>query len=77
VQYLVKYPVKRLVTFYLQTRHGFGPEGRKPFQAFRTPEVGVNQNIFLGVTLPKIRQLSEDEMAHYREPFQKPEYRKP
>jgi haloalkane dehalogenase len=37
----------------------------------------VNQNIFLGVTLPKIRQLSEDEMAHYREPFQKPEYRKP
>jgi haloalkane dehalogenase len=63
---------------------GFGPEGRKLFQAFRTPDVGwdmiVNQNIFLEVILPKIgtvRRLSEDEMAHYREPFRKPEYRKP
>jgi len=81
VQYLVKYPVERPVTFYLETRHGFGPEGRKPFQAFRTPDVGwdmiVNQNIFLEVTLPKIRRLSEDEMGHYREPFKKPENRKP
>ena len=63
---------------------GFGPEGQKLFQAFRTPDVGwdmiVNQNIFLEVILPKIgtvRRLSEDEMAHYREPFRKPEYRKP
>ncbi|MGB6528388.1 MAG: hypothetical protein WBF33_09790, partial [Candidatus Nitrosopolaris sp.] len=24
-----------------------------------------------------VRRLSEDEMAHYREPFRKPEYRKP
>jgi hypothetical protein len=38
----------------------------------------VNQNIFFEEILPKVgtvRRLSEDEMAYYREPFRKPEYR--
>ncbi|HYV52383.1 MAG TPA: hypothetical protein VE971_03730 [Candidatus Eisenbacteria bacterium] len=63
---------------------GFGAEGRKLFQAFRTPDVGwdliVNKNIFIEEILPKIgtvRRLSEEEMAYYRDPFRKPEYRKP
>ncbi len=57
---------------------------RKIFQAFRTPDVGwdliVNQNFFVEEILGKlgtVRRLSEDEMAYYREPFRKPEYRKP
>jgi hypothetical protein len=37
---------------------GFGAEGRKLFQAFRTPDVGwdliVNKNIFIEEILPKI-----------------------
>jgi haloalkane dehalogenase len=57
---------------------------RKIFQAFRTPDVGwdmiVNQNFFIEEILGKlgtVRRLSEDEMAYYREPFRKLEYRKP
>jgi haloalkane dehalogenase len=61
------------------------PEGgRKILQAFRTTEVGwdmiVNKNYFVEEILRKlwtVRRLSEDEMAYYREPFRKPEYRKP
>jgi haloalkane dehalogenase len=61
------------------------PEGgRKILQAFRTPDVGwdmiVNQNYFVEEILRKlwtVRQLNEDEMSYYREPFRKPEYRKP
>jgi haloalkane dehalogenase len=63
---------------------GFGPEGRKNFEAFRTPDVGwdmiVNQNFFVEEMLGKlgsVRRLSEDEMEYYRKPFRKPEYRKP
>ena len=62
----------------------FPAEARKIFQAFRTPDVGwdmiVNQNFFVDKILGKsgtIKQLTELEMAHYREPFTKPEYRKP
>ena len=62
----------------------FPEEQRKIFQAFRTPDVGwnmiVNQNFFVEEILGKlgtVRRLTEDEMAYYREPFRKPEYRKP
>ncbi len=59
-------------------------EVRKIFKAFRTPEVGwdmiVNQNFFVEQILGKmgsVRNLSEEEMNHYRKPFEKPEHRKP
>ncbi len=59
-------------------------EVRKIFKAFRTPKVGwdmiVNQNFFVEQILGKIgsvRNLSEEEMNHYRKPFEKPEHRKP
>jgi len=63
----------------------FGDEEvRKIFKAFRTPKVGwdmiVNQNFFVEQILGKIgsvRNLSEEEMNHYRKPFEKPEHRKP
>jgi haloalkane dehalogenase len=62
----------------------FPTERRKIFQAFRTPEVGwdmiVNHNFFIEEILGKhgtVRQLTEEEMAYYREPFRKPEFRKP
>jgi len=63
----------------------FGDEEvRKIFKAFRTPEVGwdmiVNQNFFVEQILGKagsVRNLSEEEMNHYRKPFEKPEDRKP
>jgi len=53
------------------------------FKAFRTPEVGwdllVNKNAFIEQVLPLsiVRQLSEEEMNRYREPFQKINDRKP
>jgi haloalkane dehalogenase len=57
---------------------------RKIFQNFRTPDIGwdmiVNQNFFIEEVLQKhgaVRPFSEEELTHYREPFQKPEYRKP
>jgi haloalkane dehalogenase len=59
----------------------FPEEQRKIFQAFRTPDVGwdmiVNRNLVVEEILGKLGRLSEDEMAYYREPFRKPEYRKP
>ena len=50
---------------------------------FRTPGVGwdllVNKNVFIEQILPHgtLRQLSELEMNHYREPFKDPATRKP
>jgi haloalkane dehalogenase len=62
----------------------FPPNVRKIFQDFRTPDLGwdmiVNQNFFIKKVLEKhgaLRPLSEEELAYYREPFQKKEYRKP
>ncbi len=58
-------------------------EARKLFQAFRTPGVGekliMQDNVFIEQFLPTgvIRKLSEVEMNAYREPFLKPQDRKP
>jgi len=60
------------------------PEGaRDLFQSFRTPDVGwdliVNQNVFVEQVLPGavVRQLTEEEMERYREPYLDPPSRKP
>jgi len=60
------------------------PEGFKEiFQAFRTPEVGwemlVDNNMFVEQILPGaiVRQLTEEEMNHYRDPFKDPASRRP
>jgi len=60
------------------------PDVKKVFQGFRTPEVGwdmiVNKNMFIEQILPKggvVRQLTEEEMQHYRQPFTNPASRKP
>ncbi len=56
---------------------------RDKFQAFRTPDIGrdliINQNVFIEQFLPGgiVRKLSEEEMNHYREPFQQPSSREP
>jgi haloalkane dehalogenase len=56
---------------------------RKLFQAFRTPQVGwdliVNQNAFIEQVIPGtvVRKMTEEEMNHYKEPFQDPVSRKP
>jgi haloalkane dehalogenase len=62
----------------------FPPEVRKIFQNFRTPDLGwdmiVNQNFFIEQVLRNygaVRTFSEEELRQYREPFQRPEYRKP
>ncbi len=61
----------------------FHSDNRAIFQSFRTPDVGwdmiVNKNIFVEQILPGgiVRKLSEEEMDHYREPFRKPDSRKP
>lgn len=58
-------------------------QSRQLFQAFRTPEVGwemiVTQNVFIEQALPGavVRELSEEEMNHYRAPFLDPASRKP
>jgi haloalkane dehalogenase len=57
--------------------------GRRIFKGFRTPDVGwdliVNRNFFVERILPSsvTRQLSEEEMDHYREPYLDPPSRKP
>jgi haloalkane dehalogenase len=57
--------------------------GRRIFQGFRTPDVGwdliVNRNFFIERILPSsvTRQLSEEEMDRYREPYLDPPSRKP
>lgn len=56
---------------------------RMLLRQFRTPDVGwellVNQNIFIEQIVPHgvLRQLSDEEMNHYREPFKDPANRKP
>jgi haloalkane dehalogenase len=61
----------------------FPVEMREMFQAFRSPGVGwdliVNQNVFIERFLPGAirRKLGEEEMNRYREPFLKPESRRP
>ena len=58
-------------------------EGGAIFQAFRTENVGwdmlVNQNMFIEQILPSgiIRDLTDEEMAHYRAPFKETASRKP
>jgi haloalkane dehalogenase len=61
----------------------FPPDFVKIFKAFRTPDVGwdmiVNQNMFVEQILPGAigRDLSQEEMDRYREPFTDPATRKP
>ena len=65
------------------TWEGFPPDFKEVFQAFRTPDVGwdmiINKNMFVEQILPGavVRNLSEEEMNHYREPFKEPSCRKP
>ena len=59
------------------------PEMVKTFKNFRTPGVGeemiMNQNIFVEQLLPSmiVRELSQEEMDNYNEPYPTPESRKP
>ena len=61
----------------------FPPEAKEMFENFRTPGVGeemiMNQNFFIEQVLPfgTVRELSEEEMNQYREPYPTPESRKP
>jgi haloalkane dehalogenase len=61
----------------------FPPELVETFQAFRTPDVGwemiVNQNMFVEAVLPGaiVRDLSDEEMNVYREPYIETSSRKP
>jgi haloalkane dehalogenase len=56
---------------------------KEMFETFRTPQAGydliVNQNFFLEHTLPGaiVRNLTEEEMNQYKEPFKTVESRKP
>lgn len=59
------------------------PDMQALFKAFRTPDKGwemiVDQNMFVERVLPGaiVRDLSEEEMAHYRKPFLEAKSRKP
>lgn len=61
----------------------FPEEWQRAFQALRTPDVGwdmlVNQNLFIEKLLPGgvLRLLTQEEMSHYRRPFEQPSSRKP
>ncbi len=61
----------------------FPPEFVQMFRAFRTPGVGwemiVERNVFVERVLPAavLRDLSEEEMDRYREPYLEPAARKP
>jgi len=61
----------------------FPEVARDLFRAFRTPSTGwdmiVNNNMFVEKVLPMgvARQISEEEMNRYREPFKEPSSRKP
>ncbi|MBW7883608.1 MAG: haloalkane dehalogenase [Caldilineaceae bacterium] len=61
----------------------FPPDFKMGFRLMRTPWIGWFMisvaNIFVTQILPQaiVRQLSEEEMAHYREPFQTIASRKP
>jgi haloalkane dehalogenase len=58
-------------------------ESAKALHAFRQPELGrklvIDENVFVEHVLQSgiLRQLSDDEMAHYRKPFLVREYREP
>lgn len=61
----------------------FNPDMREIFQAFRSPETGrsliIDQNMFIEKILPGAvaRELTEEEMDVYREPFRDPASREP
>lgn len=61
----------------------FPPDFVETIRAFRTPEVGwelvVNQNMFVEQVLPAaiVRDLTNQEMARYREPYLETATRKP
>ncbi len=61
----------------------FSSDFKEIFQSFRTDKVGwdliVNQNFFVEKILPSgvVRELTEEEMNVYREPYLEPETRKP
>jgi len=61
----------------------FSSDFKEIFQSFRTDKVGwdliVNQNFFVEKILPSgvVRELSEEELNVYREPYLEPESRKP
>ncbi|UCC83985.1 MAG: haloalkane dehalogenase [Gemmatimonadota bacterium] len=61
----------------------FPPDFIETFKAFRTPDVGwemiVNQNMFVERILPAaiVRDLSDEEMDRYREPYLETASRKP
>ena len=61
----------------------FPADLREMYQTFRRPKVGwemiVNRNVFVEKVLPGavLRQLTEEEMGYYREPFKDRASRKP
>ena len=61
----------------------FSSDFKEIFQSFRTEKVGwdliVNKNFFVEKILPSgvVRELTEEEMNVYREPYLEPETRKP
>ncbi len=61
----------------------FSSDFKEIFQSFRTEKVGwdliVNKNFFVEKILPSgvVRELTEEEMNVYREPYLEPEMRKP
>jgi haloalkane dehalogenase len=65
------------------TWDGFPENVKKIFQTIRTPEIGynliVNGNFFVENLLPNaiVRNLTDEEMNQYREPFKTVESRKP
>jgi haloalkane dehalogenase len=65
------------------TWDGFPNNVKKIFQTIRTPEAGydliVNKNFFIEQLLPEaiLRNLTEEEMNQYREPYKIAESRKP
>ncbi|HZC50370.1 MAG TPA: haloalkane dehalogenase [Nitrososphaeraceae archaeon] len=65
------------------TWDGFPSNVKKTFQTIRTPEAGydliVNKNFFVKNLLPSaiLRNLTLEEMNHYREPFKTVNSRKP
>jgi haloalkane dehalogenase len=61
----------------------FPADFRNTMRAFRTPESSwdllVNKNVFIEKVLPEatVRALTEEEMDHYRKPFEDPRSRRP
>lgn len=61
----------------------FPADARDMFQTLRTPEVGwdliMKKNVFVENVLPGavLRELTQEEMNRYREPFKEPPSRKP